>query len=204
MPFDDKLAQIAALKQDNPQNIALQVFDADYFAGLDAGDQDRLMTCMNSGIENPDSEMGCYACQPSDYDDFRPFFSKALARNHRVAEDAKHVNNWDLSSVDGLPDGGVLDMAALGLPALSMRVRVGRNLADFPLPGSMSQDQRVALETRMMAAFQVLIDHPDYGGAYHSLTPGNPNHITQDQYQELVNAHIMFKDMSNDSYLLAA
>ncbi len=202
--YEQKLAQIAALKADQPQNIAIQCFDPAYFATLGPDEQARLMTCLNSGIENPDSEMGCYACQPSDYDDFRPFFAKALARNHRVAEDAKHTNNWDLSSVDGLPDEGVLDMAALGLPPLSMRVRVGRNLADFPLPGSMTRDQRVALETRMMAAFQVLIDHPDYGGAYHSLTPGNLNQITQAQYQELVDAHIMFKDMSNDSYLLAA
>lgn len=32
------------------------------------------------GIENPDSQMGCYACQPEDYDRFKPFFSKALAK----------------------------------------------------------------------------------------------------------------------------
>lgn len=37
--------------------------------------------------------------------------------------------------VDGLPADGKLDVTKLGLPPLSMRVRVGRNLADFPLPG---------------------------------------------------------------------
>ncbi|WP_371227838.1 phosphagen kinase [Roseovarius sp. 2305UL8-3] len=204
MPFEDQLSRIAALKAENPQNIALQSFDSDYFATLSETDQARLMACLNSGIENPNSEMGCYACQPADYDDFRPFFAKALARYHKVDEDARHVNDWSLSSVEGLPESGNLDLAALGLPALSMRVRVGRNLADFPLPGAMSRDDRVALENRMMQAFDALIADPEYGGAYHSLTPGNPNHIDNDTYQALVDEHIMFKDMSADSYLLAA
>ena len=59
--------------------------------------------------------------------------------------------------VDGLPEGGKLDLAALGLPALSMRVRVGRNLKEFPLPGAMSKEDRVNLEAKMKAAFAVLI-----------------------------------------------
>lgn len=204
MPFDDQLDRIAKLKSENPQNIALQCFDPAYLATLDENGQARLMTCLNSGIENPDSEMGCYACQPSDYDDFRPFFAKALAAYHKVPDDARHANDWSLAGVEGLPEGGVLDLAALGLPELSMRVRVGRNLADFPLPGSMTRDDRVALENRMMAAFEKLIADPDYGGSYHSLTPGNPNEINAAEYQELVDNHIMFKDMSNDRYLTAA
>lgn len=204
MPFESLLSQVAKLKSDHPQNIAVQNFDADYFATLDAGQQARFLKCLNSGIENPDSEMGCYACEPGDYDEFRPFFARALAAYHKVAEDARHVNDWSLDGVADLPQGGALDLAVLGLPALSMRVRVGRNLADFPLPGSMTQEDRVALENRMMAAFNLLIADPDYGGAYHSLTPGNPNEIDGKAYQELVDSHIMFKDMSNDRYLLAA
>ena len=69
--------------------------------------------------------MGCYACQPSDYDRFKPFFAKALAKYHGVAEDAKHVNDWSLAGVEGLPADGNLDLAKLGLPELSMRVRTG-------------------------------------------------------------------------------
>ncbi len=204
MPFDDKLARIADLKPAKPQNIALQCFDPSYFATLDEGGKSRLLTCLNSGIENPDSEMGCYACQPADYDDFRPFFSKVLAKQHNVSEDAQHVNDWSLDTVDDLPEGGVLDLAALGLPALSMRVRVGRNLADLPLPGSMSSGDRITLETRMIKAFERLMANPDYGGTYNSLTPGNPYFVDDAKYQELVDAHIMFKNMDNDRYLTAA
>lgn len=204
LSFESQLARIASLKPNHPDNIALQCFDPGYFETLDADDKPRFLACLSSGIENPDSEMGCYAGQPDDYDRFRPFFAKALARYHRVGEDARHINDWSLDSIGGLPVDGRLDLAELGMAALSMRVRVGRNLADFPLPARMTRDDRVALENRMMAAFETLISDVDYGGAYHSLTPGNPRQIDETAYQALVDAHIMFKDMSGDRYLTAA
>ena len=148
--------------------------------------------------------MGCYACQPEDYDRFKPFFSKALAKYHKVAEDAKHVNDWSLDGVEGLPEGGVLDIAALGLPELSMRVRVGRNLKAFPLPGAMTKEDRCNMENFMLKAFETLIENADYGGKYCSFTPDHPNFVDEAEYQALVDAHIAFKDMSADSYLLSA
>ena len=148
--------------------------------------------------------MGCYACQPSDYDRFKPFFSKALATYHGVAEDAKHVNDWSLEGVAGLPEDGVLDIGKLGLPALSMRVRTGRNFSKFPLPGSMTQGGRCNMENFALAAFEKLIAMPEYGGKYVSITPGHPNFIDEAEYQQYVDAHIMFKDMSVDKYLLSA
>jgi len=163
-----------------------------------------LLQCVNSGLENADSGMGCYAMQPADYDRFKPFFSKVLSEYHKVAEDAKHVNDWSLEGVEGLPEGGKLDLAALGLPTLSMRVRVGRNLKEFPLPGAMSQEDRVNMETKMCAAFEKLKAMPEFGGGYNSLTPGHANFIDQEGYQKLVDEHIMFKDMAADTYLAAA
>jgi len=200
----DSVAKIETLKADWPDNIAVLCFDPAYFATLSEDHKARLLKCLNSGIENPDSEMGCYACQPSDYDDFKPFFSKVLARYHKVPEDARHVNNWSLKGVEGLPEDGILDIAKLGLPALSMRVRTGRNLKDFPLPGSMTKEDRIRLEEKMMAAFEMLIAMPDYGGRYYSLTPGNLCFIDDTTYKDLVDAHIMFKNMDSDRYLAAA
>ncbi|MEE9313690.1 MAG: phosphagen kinase [Rhizobiaceae bacterium] len=202
--MSDVLSKIAALKQAHPKNIAIQCFEESYYESLDADKKKRLLKCINSGIENPDSEMGCYANQPTDYDDLKPFFSKVLARYHKVAEGTKHINDWSLEGIDGLPKDTVLDISNLGLPALSMRVRVGRNLAQYPLPGAMTREQRVALELQMMVAFEELIANPEYGGAYYSLTPGNKNFIDEAQYQALVDEHIMFKNMDEDSYLAAA
>ena len=53
-----------------------------------------------------------------------------------------HVNNWSLEGVEGLPEDGKLDLTKLGLGETSMRVRTGRNLKAFPLPGGMSQQEQ--------------------------------------------------------------
>jgi creatine kinase len=199
-----ELSAMMAVKANYPDNICAAVFDPEYYMSLSEDDQKAFLLCLNSGIENPDSGMGCYACQPEDYDKFKPFFSKALAKYHKVAEDAKHVNDWSLEGVEGLPEGGVLDIAALGLPELSMRVRVGRNLKAFPLPGAMTQEDRCNMENFMLKAFEVLFGMSEYGGKYCSFTPGHPNFVDESEYQALVDAHIAFKDMSADQYLLSA
>lgn len=99
--------------------------------------------------------MGCYALNPADYDTYKPFFSKALELYHKVdLTTTKHVNNWSLEGVEGLPEGGQLDLAALGLPALSMRVRTGRNLKKYPLPGAMSEEDRRNMESDMGGVFE--------------------------------------------------
>jgi len=85
-----------------------------------------------------------------------------------------------------------------------MRVRVGRNLKEFPLPGAMTKEDRVNMELKMCAAFDKLKAMPEYGGGYNSLTPGHANFIDEAAYNQLVADHIMFKDMAADSYLAAA
>ena len=203
--LQDKVARILELKGSQPDNIALQTFDQQYYNQLSQEDRKRFLKCLNSGIENPDSIMGCYACQPDDYDVFKPFFRRALEKYHKVdLSKTKHTNNWSLSGVAGLPADGILDLTQLGLPPLSMRVRTGRNLKKFPLPGSMTQEDRVAMETAMGKVFDRLISKPEFGGRYVSITPGHPKEITRDEYDKLVKDHIMFKDMSADKYLLAA
>merc|ERR1719199_1881783 len=192
------LGTIEKVKESHPNNIAVKVFDKAYYESLDAEGKAALLKCLQSGIQNPDSGMGCYANQPGDYDRFKPFFSKALAEYHGVAKNAKHESDWTL------PEGVSYDVETLGLGPLSMRTRVGRNLADFPLPGSMTQADRCAMENKMCEAFNVLIGMKEYGGQYYSITPGHPNFINEEKYQELVKAHIMFKDMAADSYLTAA
>lgn len=81
---------------------------------------------------------------------------------------------------------------------------------------SHQKDDRVNLEKKMCEAFDKLVAMPEYGGGYNSLTPGHPNfvglahappltpQITEEQYQVLVKEHIMFKDMSADTYLSTA
>ena len=56
----------------------------------------------------------------------------------------------------------------------------------------------------MCQAFDILKGMPEYGGDYNSLTPGHAKYISEEQYQQLVKEHIMFKDMAADPYLASA
>jgi len=203
-PIEKALKQAGEIQKSHPGNLCAKYFTKEYAESLSEDDLRAFLKICKSGLNNPDSAMGCYAMQPSDYDKYKPFFSKVLAGYHGVPEDAKHVNNWDLNSLEEQPEDGKFSFMTLGLPPLSMRVRVGRNLADFPLPGAMFLEQRVEMEEKLTTAFDTLIANPDFGGAYHSLTPGHKNFINELQYRKLVKDHIMFKDMSKDSYLLEA
>ena len=105
---------------------------------------------------------------PSDYDEFAPFFDAICQEYHKASADATHVTDWDASSVG---DKGVLDVTKLGLSELSMRVRVGRNLTQFNLPGAMDKSERIAFEKAMLKAFDKLKKDPAYGGTVYSLSP---------------------------------
>lgn len=74
------------------------------------------------------------------------------------------MNNWSLEGIDGLPEDGSLDLERLGLPNLSMRVRTGRNLKKYPLPASMTKEDRVNMEKDMKTVFDALISKPEFGG----------------------------------------
>lgn len=139
---------------------------------------------------------------PNDYSKFGGFFDKVIRDYHNDASgEKKHETNWETANAD-------YDVTKLGQEQLSMRVRVGRNLTDFNLPGKMEKEERIKFELRMLPAFDKLIHK--YGGKVHSLTPhfgdkgANPNFITDEEHKALVDAHVMFKDMSADSYLKSA
>merc|ERR1719313_2839953 len=200
------VAKIAEIKAKYPDNCMAQAFDEEYYNTLNDDQKVRLLTCCLSGVANEDSGMGCYAMNPKDYDEFAPFFKKALSQYHKVDLNVKkHVNNWSLAGVEGLPESGELNLEDLGLPALSMRVRTGRNLNKYPLPGAMTKDDRVNMEKDMKKVFDVLIaDKANFGGEYVSITPGHECFIDKAKYDEYVKKHIMFKDMSADSFLVSA
>lgn len=204
--FSDEIEKIRKTRGTNPGNRACKYFDEDYFSRLGLPLQQRLIEIVRTGFENPDSGLGCYAMQPDDYDTFGEFFEQVIQDYHGAGADAVHETDWDISDIG---DNGVLDVKKLGLPELSMRVRVGRNLEGFSLPGSMDRAERVKFEKRMLKAFAALQANPEYGGKVYSLTPDfdggkNPNLISASKYNELVKAHVMFKDMDADPYLKSA
>lgn len=197
----DLISQIAGLQQSHPNNLMARHFNTDYYCGLDEASQHRLRKIIASGVKNPDSNMGAYAMAPDDYDQFAPLLDAMIRDFHGIAVGTPiaQPHDWD---VDAAP----CDLAAIdpALKQVSMRVRVARNVASFPLPGAMSQRQRVAFENLAAAAFAKLAENLAFGGQYLSITPGSAYEIDAAEYARRVAAHQMFKDMSGDKYLNVA
>jgi creatine kinase len=203
----DIVAKCEDILKDHPENRCCK-YVVEYLGseeGKNLSNEDCMIfhKCIKTGLENPDSGLGCYAMTPTDYTHFSGFFDKVIRDYHGDATGSKtHVTDW---TVD--PDASY-DVTKLGQEELSMRVRVGRNLKGFNLPGKMSKSERIQFEMKLLPAFDQLKEK--YGGKVHSLTPDfmddgeNPNLISQEEYEELVKAHVMFKDMAADPYLNTA
>lgn len=191
-------SKIEKIRKEYPHNLMARHFDTAYFNSLEKTQQDKLQRMMKSGLENPDSEMGIYAGNVDEYSLFSPYLNNVICDYHQVKNITLKESNWDFN--------GELDLTNIdpSLSNISMRVRVGRNVATFPLPASMSQEDRIAFENVMIEIFKKLIKNPLFGGRYVSLTPGCEYEISNEQYAQLVAEHKMFKDMSSDRYLTSA
>lgn len=192
------IEKIAKIRQTHPNNLMAKHFDPAYFSSLNSAHQQRLLQIIRTGIVNPESIMGAYVMHPDDYDLFQPYLDLMIRDYHSIQGELKQVSNWDC--------GELFDLSQIdaSLADSSMRVRVGRNLSNFPLPGAMTHEDRIEFENRMLEAFTPLIENPIYGGRYISLTPGSTYQVSAEQYAQLVAEHKMFKDMSADPYLSVA
>jgi creatine kinase len=195
------IEKIKVIKQAHPGNLMARHFDAEYFLSLDEHARQSLAKIIASGVENPDSQMGAYAMNPQDYDRFATILDPMIRDSHGIPADSKIAQQHDWDTARTPCDLGAIDER---LEDVSMRVRVARNVATFPLPGAMSKEQRVAFENVAAQAFAQLVEAPAFGGQYLSLTPGSPYEIDAAEYERRVKAHQMFKDMSADPYLNVA
>jgi len=205
--INDVIAECKSVLEENPGNrcakYCLEYLNSEEGKNLDSKDVMTFYKCIKTGLENPDSSLGCYAMTPLDYSKFGGFFDKVIRDYHGdESGDKTHITDWNVDDAEDY------DVKKLGQDELSMRVRVGRNLIGFNLPGEMDKDERIKFEQKMLPAFDQLMEK--YGGKIHSLTPdfgdigANPNLISKEEYQKLVDAHVMFKDMDADPYLKSA
>lgn len=84
-----------------------------------------------SGCFNTDSGIGVYAGSPDSYSAFSDLFNPIIEHYHKVSAKAGHVSDMDYTKLNtpAFPE----DEAKM---IRSTRIRVGRNLAEFPLgPG---------------------------------------------------------------------
>jgi hypothetical protein len=188
-------------KELNPANRMLKYFNTDWYLTLPKDKQERVLQITRSGFVNEgrDAEVGPYAMQTTDYAEFPEIFDPIAQDYHSISPDFRFRTDWNIN--DKKLDLKDIDST---LNNVSMRSRVARNVEGFPMTGSMTREDRIKFENYMVSTvFKKLTDDPKYGGRYVSLTPGSDYEISTEEYQKLVDAHQMFKDMSNDPYLTA-
>ena len=114
-PLEAAMKKAAAILKKYPDNRSLkhllQLHKAGALAKLSADDLAGLYACAKTGLENEDSGLGCYAMAPNDYDKYCDFFDAVCNDYHNnPGGDKKHVTNWSLKGVAGLPEGGQLSI----------------------------------------------------------------------------------------------
>jgi hypothetical protein len=88
-------------------------------------------TCCFSGVANQDSGIGLYAGSHDSYTTFNKLFDKVIKEYHGHDINDKHVSDMNADGLENA-DFSEEDSAMVN----STRIRVGRNLADYPLgPG---------------------------------------------------------------------
>jgi len=100
-----------------------------------------------SGAQNVDSGIGLYAGSHDSYTTFAELFDKVIEDYHKHGKADKHVSDMDFTKLNCPPF--TPDEAAM---ILSTRIRVGRNLADYPLGPGVTKEQRMEIMSKVTEA----------------------------------------------------
>jgi len=144
---------------------------------------------INSGIVNPDSGVGVYAGDEESYLKFAPLFDPIIQAYHGFGIRQKHKSNLnpdDLKAPNPDPEAEYI---------VSTRLRVGRNLAGYPLGPAVSREQRNEIEHRLSTTLNDLSG--DLSGSYFPLKG-----MSESKAAQLIADHFLFK--AGDRFLEAA
>ena len=146
-----------------------------------------LQQAINSGLENNDSEIGVYAGDAESYEVFSPLFDKIIEEYHGFSNTDRHSSNLNPNDlkINTLDENYVL----------STRIRVGRNLEDFPLGAGISKEERNEVEHLVSTALMGLED--ELAGEYFPLKG-----MSKEVQDRLIKEHFLFKE--GDRFLEAA
>jgi creatine kinase/arginine kinase len=148
-----------------------------------------LEQAIKSGIDNPDSGIGVYAGDLESYKIFEALFNPIIEDYHHFSVIDKHNSNLDSSNFNGNdldPDNKYI---------LSTRIRVGRNLANFPLGTMISKAQRDEVEQLVSQTLQGF--EGELSGNYYPLYQ-----MDAKTKNKLIEAHFLFKN--GDRFLESA
>lgn len=136
---------------------------------------------INSGVKNPDSGIGAYAGDKESYTTFGSFFDPIIQEYHGFTKDDIHKTNLnpdDLNAQNPDPKNEFI---------VSTRIRVGRNLNEFPLGPAISDEQRKEIQTKVTDALNSL--DGEFKGQYYSL-----DDLSDENRDNLIKDHFLFKE----------
>ncbi len=148
-----------------------------------------LEQAIRSGVENVDSGIGVYAGDEESYDLFAPLFDPIIQEYHGFSKEDSHKSNLDpdeLNAPNPDPEGEYI---------VSTRIRVGRNLKDFPLGPAMAQQSRLIAEKMISDALASL--NGELKGEYYPLLG-----MSESVQKQLIEDHFLFKE--GDRFLESA
>ena len=148
-----------------------------------------LNDIIKSGVKNLDSGIGAYAGDEESYKIFAPLFDEIIADYHGYSKTGMHksnLNSNDLKVKNIDPDDKYI---------ISTRIRVGRNVKNYPLGSTITNQQRNAIEKQVSKLLQSL--QGELAGNYYPL-----NNLTPKTRENLISNHFLFK--ADDRFLEAA
>jgi creatine kinase/arginine kinase len=146
-------------------------------------------TCIFSGVKNLDSGIGLYAGSHSSYTKFEKLFDIVVEEYHKHPKDASHVSEMNVEGLQNT-EFSADDSAMVN----STRIRVGRNLAGFPLGPGVSKEQRLEIMNLVVEACNTF--EGDLKGTFYPLE--GMDKATQNK---LIEDHFLFKE--GDRFLAA-
>lgn len=115
-----------------------------------------------SGVKNTDSGIGVYAGSPESYVTFAKLFTPIIEDYHNYDLARGHTSN--MNSADLVAPPFPAEDAAM---IKSTRIRVGRNLADYPLGPGVTREQRNEIAAKVVEACNSFTG--ELAGKYYSL-----------------------------------
>jgi len=200
--------KLGAVRKMHPENMVAKHFnDAAYHRIESEGSkeeatkkQGELEACVMPALEHPTAAIGVFALDSTDYDRFTETFDPIVRDVHGVGADVTHSSNLEIKS-------DTLDLSTVELNVVSIGIEARRNVQGMPLSGGMTANQRLELEMKLVPAFEMFKELPDFGGRYYSMTTENPDHIDEAAWENMRTAdgeRAMPKDLSDDPVLVTA
>jgi hypothetical protein len=135
-----------------------------------------------SGCKNVDSGIGVYLGSHESYSLFSPLMDKIIQQYHGHSPSAKHMPETANNKLQASPF--TEEESKL---IRSTRIRVGRNLAGFPLGPGLRSSERVKVEQTITTALNKF--DGELKGTYYSLSS-----LSDADRKQLIDDHFLFKE----------